>query len=97
MSGPFLKDPDAVIDYSFDWAVDYLAGGESITASSWVILPQGAAGDLTVDNIPPVSSGVTSVFVSMGIAGKIYRLTNRITTNQGRTDERTLIIRVEEK
>lgn len=97
MSGPYLKDPAAVIDYSFDWAANYLAGGENITSSSWSILPAGDAGDLSIDSTPVPVAGVTSVFVAQGIAGKIYQLTNHITTDQGRTDERSVMIRVEDK
>lgn len=97
MSAQFLKDPDAVLDYAIDWSVSYLLSAEQITASSWFILPQGAVNDLTIDNMPPVVSGVATVFVSGGIAGKSYQLTNRITTDQGRTDERSITIRVEEK
>jgi len=97
MSEQFLKDPDATLDYVIDWSAGYLMAGEQITASSWFILPQGAAGDLAIDNIPPELSGVVTVFVSGGVAGRIYQLTNRISTDQGRTDERSLSIRVEEK
>lgn len=97
MTEQFLKDPDATLDYVIDWSVSYLMSGELITASSWSILPQEAVNDLSIDTIPPVASGVTTVFVTGGIAGKIYQLTNRITTDQGRTDERSITIRVEEK
>ncbi len=97
MSEQYLKDPNAVIDYAIDWSASYLLAGEEITASIWFILPQGAINDLSIDTIPPMVSGKASVFVAAGIAGKIYQLTNRITTNQGRTDERSITIRVEEK
>ncbi|PCI43055.1 MAG: hypothetical protein COB49_12845 [Alphaproteobacteria bacterium] len=97
MSEQFLKDPDATLDYVIDWSGSYLLSGEQITASSWLILPQGASNDLAVDNIPLPVSGVATVFITGGIAGKIYQLTNRITTDQGRTDERSITIRVEEK
>lgn len=97
MSEQYLKDPNAVIDYAIDWSANYLLVGEEITASSWFILPQGAINDLSIDTIPPMASGKASVFVTAGIPGKIYQLTNRITTDQGRTDDRSIAIRVEEK
>lgn len=97
MTAQFLKDPGAVIDYVIDWSVGYLQSGEQITASDWVISPAGAAQDLAIESTPSVVSGVASVFVVGGIAGKIYQLTNRIATDQGRTDERSITIRVEEK
>ncbi len=97
MSEQYLKDPNAVIDYAIDWSASYLLTGEAITASSWFILPQSSVNDLSIDTIPPMISGKASVFVASGIPGKIYQLTNRVTTDQGRTDERSITIRVEEK
>jgi len=97
MTEQFLKDPDAVLDYVIDWSDDYLDIGELITASSWFILPQGAINDLAVDNVPPPVAGMARIFVAGGISGKIYQLTNRITTDQGRTDERSITIGIEEK
>lgn len=97
MTEQFLKDPAAVIDYVIDWSAGYLLGSEQITVSDWEVFPAVAVQDLAVESIPPVISGVTTVFVVGGIAGKIYQLTNRITTDQGRTDERSITIRVEEK
>jgi len=32
----FLKDPDAVLDYGFDWS-DWLADGETISTSTWTV------------------------------------------------------------
>lgn len=97
MTEQFLKDPAAALDYVIDWSVSYLLSTEQITASSWSIRPQGLVNDLAIDTIPPPVSGVTTVFVTGGVAGKTYQLTNRITTDQGRTDERSITIRVEEK
>ncbi len=97
MSEQFLKDPHAVIDYAVDWTTNYLLNGEQVTASDWEISPSGSVNDLAIDTIPPVMSGVASIFVSGGIAGKVYRLINRISTDQGRIDDRTITIRVEEK
>ncbi|MCK5425832.1 MAG: hypothetical protein KAI89_10685 [Emcibacter sp.] len=97
MTEQFLKDPAATIDYTIDWSASYLLSGELITASSWTILPQGAINDLSIDTILPIVSGVATIFITSGIAGKTYQLTNRITTDQGRTDERSITIRVEEK
>ena len=97
MSEQFLKDPNAVIDYAVDWTANYLLVGEQVTTSNWEIVPSGAMSDLVIDNVPLLLSGVASVFISGGITGKVYRLINRISTDQGRTDDRTITIRVEEK
>ena len=97
MTRQFLKDPDAVIDYTIDWSENYLAATEQVNDSNWSVSPEGAVNDMTVDTVMPVTSGVATAFVTGGIAGKIYQLTNRITTDQGRTDERSITIRIEEK
>jgi len=39
---------------------------------------------------------VTSVTVTGGLAGRHYRLTNRVTLSNGNVDERTLVLRVDD-
>ncbi len=87
-----VKDPDAVLDYTLDWSADYLASGETISTSSWAVTPTG----LTIDS-DSNDTTTTTVFVSGGTRGKIYRLTNTITTSESRTEQRSLTIRVEER
>ena len=88
----FIKDPNAVLDYGFDWS-DWLGNAETIVTSTW-INPDGIT-VVTSSN----SSEATVVWVSGGTAGKSYRLTNRIVTNNSpaRTDDRTLLIEVQDK
>ncbi|WP_417319833.1 hypothetical protein [Emcibacter sp.] len=92
----YLKDPSAVIDFSIDWSGDYLQDGEQIVSSNWSLFPDEAQG-LQVDQEMIPDEGLTAVFVAGGQSGVIYRLTNHISTNQGRSDERSLTIRVEEQ
>lgn len=86
----YTKDPQAVLDYARDWT-DYLADGESITSSTWVV-PDG----ITKASDSHDASSAT-IWLSGGTAGELYFITNRIVTNQGRTDDRSLIIRVQER
>lgn len=92
----FLKDPSAVVDYSIDWGGDYLQPGEAILSSDWSVFPEEDLG-LHVDQDNQPEPGLTLVFVSGGRPGVIYRLTNHISTDQGRIDERALTIRVEQQ
>ena len=87
-----IKDPDATLDYGVDWS-SYLAAGESLSQSAWSVAP---AGELVLTG---EASGATSasVLVAGGTRGRVYRLTNRVTTSAGRTDDRSITIRVEEK
>jgi len=88
-----LKDPSAELDYGFNWADrGWLAAGETITTSTWTV-PAGLT-QLTSG----VSGGtVTTVWLSGGAAENDYMITNRIVTSGGRTDERSLIIRVRQR
>ena len=88
----FLKDPQAVIDYAVDWSAGYLAG-QTIAASDWAIEP---AGELAVA-APEIEPGRTLATFSGGVAGCVYRVTNRVTFSDARTDERTLVLRVENR
>lgn len=79
----FIKDPDAVLDYSIDWS-SWLADGETITASTWVV-PDG----ITKDS-DSFSDTATVIWLSGGTAGTTYLIPNHITTSDGREDDRTL-------
>jgi hypothetical protein len=58
-----LQDPDAKLNYSFDWA-DWLADGDTIVSHQWTIDPAG-----------PTLTGETTdtVFVEGLEWGQIYR------------------------
>lgn len=79
--GSFIeKDPESVLDYSFDWS-DWLDDGDTIVTSLWAV--QTIAGDtsaLTIDSNTFVNTGVTTAVMSLGTAGNNYTLTNTITT-----------------
>lgn len=93
--GFLLKDPDAVLDYRIDWGADYLAEGELLSASQWSVGPDEAGGISVVGEDFDASSATAKV--GGGIAGRLYRLTNRITTMAGLVDERSFVLRVEQR
>ena len=79
----FVHAPSASLDYGFDWT-SWLAAGETIVTSDWVVeSPLTKSLEQTVD-------GVTSLFVTGGVIGKIYKVANTITTSLTRTDTRTI-------
>jgi hypothetical protein len=90
-----LKDPDAVLDYSIDWGGEYLAEGELLAASSWSVLPDEPDGLAVVGS--GFDSSASTVKAGGGVAGRLYRLVNLITTGAGRIDERSIVIRVEKR
>ena len=85
-----LKDPSAVLDYVFDWT-EWLATGETITDHTIT-----ADTGITVDSSTE-SDGKVTVWLSGGTAGINYKVACLITTSAGRTDERTLWIKVKER
>ena len=82
-----LKDPSAVLDYVFDWT-EWLATGETITDHTIT-----ADTGITVDSSTELDGKVT-VWLSGGTAGQNYKVACKITTSAGRTDERTIWIKV---
>ena len=89
-----LKDPKAVLDYAVDWGAEYLSG-DVLTESSWTVSPAQAGGVSIASNRFDLM--VSTVQVSGGIAGRIYRLTNHVVTAEGREDSRSILLRVEKR
>ena len=87
-----LKDPAAVLDYAIDWGGDYLEPGDRLATSDWSIVPVEADG-LSVAG-SRFDASISTVNARGGIAGRIYRLVNRITTGSGRVAERAIVLRV---
>lgn len=91
MANPdFTKDPDDILDYSFDWTA-WLATNETISTSTWLNSP-----GITV-NSSTNTAQIATVWLSGGVSGNPYTVTNRIVTNQGRQVDRTMTIRVTNK
>lgn len=89
-----LKEPQAVLDYSIDWAADYLIE-DSLEASSWTVEPVEAGG-ITIDS-DRFEPGMAIVKVAGGVPGRMYRLTNLIVSAAGREDARSIMLRVEKR
>lgn len=89
----WTKDPDAVLDYVFDWTL-WLDGDTIDTATATV--DDDSDTPVVVDSTSNDSTTVT-VFLSAGTAGTSAEVTCRITTSEGRTDDRTIRIRVRER
>jgi hypothetical protein len=71
LSTTFYKDPQDVIDYSFDWTA--VVGTTLLTGSSWNEL-SGAISFIA----PSFAGPVTTVFVSGGLQDTSYIITNTI-------------------
>lgn len=81
------KDPDEVADYEIVWTERL--DGDTIASSTW-ILPPG----LTKDSDSHVGD-TTTIWLSGGVDGAVYKLVNRVVTVGGRTFEEKVQIAVQ--
>lgn len=86
----FRKDPNAVLDYEFDWS-QWLEPAETISSHTATVTG-GVVKDSSANNASAVI-----VWVSGGTAGVEATVACRITTSLARTDERTITLRVQER
>lgn len=83
-----------VKDYRLEWDLRiWMNGqltdvGDTVTTSAWVV----EAG-ITKDSDTKTTTS-TTIWLSGGIVGVEYTLTNRVTTAQGRTYERSILVNV---
>lgn len=85
----FVKDPNAVLDYYVDWT--RWLNGDTIATSVWTV----AAG-LTIANDTHTTTAAI-VWLSGGTVSETYKVTNRITTTGGRTEDRSFDVKIAER
>lgn len=83
------KDPNAVLDYTFDWQ-RWLQSGETIST----VTVTGT--NVTIDSNSE-TGGVVTVWLSGGTAGTEATVAVKIATSDSRTDERSLALPVAER
>lgn len=84
------KDPDAVLDYVFDWS-SWLADGETISSH------EAEVGTGITKDSDSESSGIVTIWLSGGTHGNDYLVACKIVTSMERTDERSINIRCRER
>jgi hypothetical protein len=84
----YKKDPAAVLDYTFDWSGYLTPLADLISTVTWV-----TTGGITATTGTHTTNTATT-FVSGGTAGTNATLTCRITTSGGRTDDRTITLKI---
>lgn len=87
----YKKDPAAVLDYTFDWT-EYLEPIADTIASVEFVTSAG----LTKTSQSNTTTTATA-FVSGGVVGATEKLTCRIVTTGGRTDDRTIDLKILER
>lgn len=82
------QDKTALLDYSEDWS-DFIVGDDMIVSSEWV----ADSPEVTLSG-PLISGPMTTIWVTGGVGGKTYRISNTIVTDQGRRDVRYFVLSV---
>lgn len=85
------KDPNEVLDYDIDWSARFLSS-EQISTSVWTLVE----GDVVL-GVEEYTTNLTKVWLSAGSVGQICKIRNRVTTNQGRTMDQTVYVRIKER
>lgn len=81
------KDPAAVLDYEFDWSA-WLAEGETFVGQPEVTVDAGLT--LNPDGkVTTAADGKVTFWLGGGTPRTTYTVACRVTTSQGRTDERS--------
>lgn len=88
----FLKDADALVDYAVDWS-EVTGSGKTISTSEWRVEPDD---DLAIER-SDVSDALTTVRLRGGRPGKLYRVGNLVRLTDGSRDERSIVVRVEQR
>ena len=84
----FVKDPNAILDYSLDWGP--WLDGDTISTSTWVV-----ESPLVIEaGSENFNDTVTTLYISGGDVNQRYTVTNTITTAAGRRDDRSLELRI---
>lgn len=89
----YKKDPNAVLDYTFDWTAYLTPLADTIASVSWII-----SSGLTKVSQSNTTTTATA-FISGGVVGKTETLTCRITTNSvpPRVDDRSVLLKITER
>jgi hypothetical protein len=84
----FPLDPNADLDFGFDWS-NWLATGETISDSSWTLIP--ATG--LIQHTDTYSNTIATVWLKEIVAGATHRITNSITTSDARKEDRSFYVK----
>lgn len=88
------KDPDDVLDYTLDWS-QRLVQGDDILSSVWFTDSSTSPG-LEIDS-DSFDANSSTVWLSGGIPGTTYLVTNRVTTAGTRIMDQSVKLKVKEK
>ena len=89
------KDPDARLDYTWDWS-DWIKGDDTLATATFAV--SGSDSALVVESpVVDVVNHTVTVMISGGTVGVRYSVTCHVVSTQGREDDKTGVIGVCEK
>lgn len=91
MSTTYTKDPQATLDYVFDWS-QWVQNGEVIVTSQFAVSNTSATGLSVV--VTQNTASTATIWLGGGTVGRTYSIVNTVTTDQGRTNVKSVNIRV---
>jgi hypothetical protein len=80
------KDPDATLDWIFDWTL-WLGEFEVITDAEFIVDPG------LIVNFTSHTTKTATVWLAGGSESQVYNVTCRITSSDGRIDDRSFTLR----
>lgn len=83
------KDPNEVLDYQLNWTERL--DGDTIDVSTWIV-PDGLVEDSSSN-----TTSASTIWLSGGVLGERYTLTNRVETAGGRVMDQSVRIKIKEK
>ena len=79
------QTPEEYLDYQLNWIIRGLSPGETIVASSWA----ASSPDFVITN-ESFTTTTTTAWVTEGIPGNYYAITNTVITSGGREMQETI-------
>ncbi len=95
----FEMDPDELVDFSLDWT-SRMTDTEHITNSTWLRVDKVALQfDLikTDEHIDVETARITTIWLRGGTLGRVYKITNHVTTDEGRQMECTMTLTIKSR
>lgn len=105
MAYPYkIHDPQAVLDYEWRWRAEgWLAEDDDIISASFTVatadgadIPDTDTTPVEVDSFSNTTDNVTA-WISGGTAGTNYLVVCHIVTSGGREDDRSLLLKVQQR
>lgn len=93
----FVHDPDAKLDYGFDWNDKSWLGTDTISTSTWTVIPKTAGDVSMVLSASTHDTTTTTIWADGGTDGHDYTITNHIITAAGREDDRSHVLKCRQR